>query len=135
MSQLWDTSGIAPQKNVVMSGETIPAIFWSAVAARGPNVWMRQKDLGIWRSWTWNETAQAVREIGHGLMALTIVAFAGLMLKTFTGAGQVAAQNPFGGHTVEWSAASPAPAHNYDELVTVASPEPQFDVTHEGSQS
>jgi long-chain acyl-CoA synthetase len=70
MSQLWDTSGIAPQKNVVMAGETIPAIFWNAVAARGPNVWMRQKDFGIWRSWTWNETAQAVREIGHGLMAL-----------------------------------------------------------------
>ena len=70
MSQLWDTSGIAPQKNVVMAGETIPAIFWNAVAARGPNVWLRQKDLGIWRSWTWNETGQAVREIGHGLMAL-----------------------------------------------------------------
>ena len=70
MSQLWDTSGIAPQKNVVMAGETIPAIFWNAVAARGPNVWRRQKDLGIWRSWTWNETGQAVREIGHGLMAL-----------------------------------------------------------------
>jgi long-chain acyl-CoA synthetase len=70
MSQLWDTSGIAPQKNVVMAGETIPAIFWNAVVARGPNVWMRQKDLGIWRSWTWNETGQAVREIGHGLMAL-----------------------------------------------------------------
>ena len=70
MSQLWDTSGIAPQKNVVMAGETIPAIFWNAVAARGPNVWMRQKDLGIWRSWTWNESGQAVREIGHGLMAL-----------------------------------------------------------------
>jgi len=70
MSQLWDTSGIAPQKSIVMAGETIPAIFWNAVAARGPNVWMRQKDFGIWRSWTWNETAQAVREIGHGLMAL-----------------------------------------------------------------
>ena len=70
MSQLWDTSGIAPQKNIVMAGETIPAIFWNAVTARGPHVWMRQKDFGIWRSWTWNETAQAVREIGHGLMAL-----------------------------------------------------------------
>ena len=70
MSQLWDTSGIAPQKNVVMAGETIPAIFWNAVAVRGPNVWMRQKELGIWRSWTWDKTAQAVREIGHGLMAL-----------------------------------------------------------------
>ena len=70
MSNLWDASGIAPNKNIVMAGETIPAIFWNAVAARGPNVWMRQKDLGIWRSWTWNETAEAVREMGHGLMSL-----------------------------------------------------------------
>ncbi|MGV0960997.1 MAG: AMP-dependent synthetase/ligase [Limnohabitans sp.] len=70
MSNLWDASGIAPNQNIVMAGETIPAIFWNAVAARGPNVWMRQKKLGIWRSWTWNETAVAVREIGHGLMSL-----------------------------------------------------------------
>jgi len=70
MSNLWDASGIQPNLNVVMAGETIPAIFWNAVAERGPKVWMRQKELGIWRSWTWNETAQAVREIGHGLMAL-----------------------------------------------------------------
>ena len=70
MSNLWDTSGIAPTHHIVMAGETIPAIFWNAVATRGPNVWMRQKELGIWRSWTWNETAQAVREIGHGLMSL-----------------------------------------------------------------
>ncbi len=70
MSNLWDASGIQPNLNIVMAGETIPAIFWNAVTARGPNVWMRQKELGIWRSWTWNETAQAVREIGHGLMSL-----------------------------------------------------------------
>jgi long-chain acyl-CoA synthetase len=70
MSNLWDVSGIQPNTNIVMAGETIPAIFWNAVAARGPNVWMRQKDLGIWRSWTWDQTGQAVREISHGLMSL-----------------------------------------------------------------
>ncbi|OYU32220.1 MAG: long-chain fatty acid--CoA ligase [Comamonadaceae bacterium PBBC2] len=70
MSNLWDASGIQPNPNIAMAGDTIPAIFWNAVAARGPKVWMRQKDLGIWRSWTWDQTAQAVREISHGLMAL-----------------------------------------------------------------
>jgi len=70
MSNLWDTSGIAPNQNIVMAGDTIPAIFWNAVAARSPKVWLRQKELGIWRSWTWEQTAQAVREIGHGLMSL-----------------------------------------------------------------
>ena len=72
---------------------------------------------------------------GHGIMALTVVAFIGLMLSTFTGAGEAADQNPLGGHTVEWGAASPAPAHNYEHVVTVASSEPQFDLTYEGSLS
>ena len=70
MSYLWDLSAIQPQPNVVMQGDTIPAVFWNAVKARGPNVWMRQKEFGIWRAWSWNETGNAVREIGHGLMAL-----------------------------------------------------------------
>jgi long-chain acyl-CoA synthetase len=70
MSNLWDLSGIQPQTAVVLPGDTIPAMFWNAVKARGPNVWMRQKDFGIWHSWTWNQTAEAVREIGNGLLAL-----------------------------------------------------------------
>jgi long-chain acyl-CoA synthetase len=70
MSQLWDTSSIKPSLDIVMAGETIPAIFWNAVAKRGPNVWMRQKHLGLWRSWTWNQTAEAVREIAGGLISL-----------------------------------------------------------------
>jgi long-chain acyl-CoA synthetase len=70
MSYLWDLSSIQPQPSVVMQGDTIPAVFWNAVEARGSNVWMRQKDFGIWRTWSWNETGTAVREIGHGLMAI-----------------------------------------------------------------
>jgi long-chain acyl-CoA synthetase len=31
---------------------------------------MRQKELGIWRSWSWAQTAAAVREIAGGLLAL-----------------------------------------------------------------
>ena len=70
MSTLWNLSHIQPQTQVVMAGDTIPAVFWNAVQTRGPRVWMRQKELGIWRSWTWDQTASAVREIGHGLLAL-----------------------------------------------------------------
>ncbi|MFZ3127023.1 MAG: long-chain fatty acid--CoA ligase [Rhodoferax sp.] len=70
MSGLWDTSNIQPCHDIVMPGETIPAIFWNAVAQRGPKVWMRQKHLGLWRSWTWNQTADAVREIAGGLLSL-----------------------------------------------------------------
>ena len=70
MSNLWDLSHIQPRTDIVVPGDTIPAIFWNAVERRGPNVWMRQKDLGIWRSWTWQQTADAVREIAGGLLSL-----------------------------------------------------------------
>ncbi|MDO9198017.1 long-chain fatty acid--CoA ligase [Rhodoferax sp.] len=70
MTQLWDLSNIQPNREIVMAGETIPAMFWNAVKQRGPNVWMRQKHLGLWRSWTWSQTAEAVREIAGGLMSL-----------------------------------------------------------------
>jgi long-chain acyl-CoA synthetase len=31
---------------------------------------MRQKELGVWRSWSWQQTGDAVREIAGGLLAL-----------------------------------------------------------------
>ena len=70
MRQLWDLSHIQPETRIVLEGDTVPALFWNAVARRGPNVWMRQKDLGIWRSWTWDQTGEAVREIAGGLLSL-----------------------------------------------------------------
>ena len=70
MSYLWDLSSIRPRTDVVMPGESMPAIFWNAVQQRGPRVWLRQKDFGIWRSWTWTQVGEAVREIGHGLLAI-----------------------------------------------------------------
>ena len=70
MSYLWDLSNIRPQTGIVMPGETIPAIFWNAVEKRGPNIWLRQKEFGIWRRWSWTQVGDAVREIGHGLLSI-----------------------------------------------------------------
>jgi long-chain acyl-CoA synthetase len=70
MSNLWDLTRLQPREDIVIAGDTIPAMFWNAVVQRGDAVFMRQKKLGIWREWTWNQTAQAVREIGNGLLAL-----------------------------------------------------------------
>ncbi len=70
MSALWDLSHIQPKSEIVLPGDTLAAMFWNAVQQRGASVWMRQKHLGLWRSWTWHQTGQAVREIAHGLMAL-----------------------------------------------------------------
>ena len=70
MSNLWDLTHIQPETRIVMEGDTIPAMFWNAVEKRGPNTWMRQKELGIWRAWSWNQTGEAVREIAGGLLSL-----------------------------------------------------------------
>jgi long-chain acyl-CoA synthetase len=70
MTALWHAKEIVPNPDIVVQGDTLPAIFWNAVKMRGPNVWLRQKHLGLWRSWTWNQTADAVREIAAGLVSL-----------------------------------------------------------------
>ena len=44
MSNLWDLSHIQPQPSSVLAGDTIAAMFWNAVAQRGPDVWLRKKD-------------------------------------------------------------------------------------------
>ncbi len=70
MSNLWDLSHIKPEPDIVMPGDTIPAMFWNAVERRAEQVWMRQKKLGIWRPWNWTQTGEAVREIAAGLLSL-----------------------------------------------------------------
>jgi long-chain acyl-CoA synthetase len=74
MSQLWDLTHIQPNTAVVLEGDTLCRLFWNGVQQRGDGVWMRQKELGIWRSWSWAQTGTAVAEIAHGLMALGFAA-------------------------------------------------------------
>ncbi len=70
MQGLWDPDQLPPRLDSVLAGDTIPAMFWNGVRLRGDQVWMRQKEFGIWRSWNWRQTGDAVREIAGGLMAL-----------------------------------------------------------------
>jgi len=77
---------------------------------------------------------------GHAAMALTILGFTTLMLTTFTGSDDNADDdddelNPYGAHTIEWSAASPAPLHNFEQVPAVTSAEPLFDAGDEGNAS
>ncbi len=55
---------------VALPFDTLPKMFWQRVREQGDAVMMRQKDLGIWRAYSWREVAQIVREIGAGLVAL-----------------------------------------------------------------
>ncbi len=53
-----------------LSFDTVPALFAQRVAEEGARPMMRQKDLGLWRSYTWNEVHALVQELAAGLMAL-----------------------------------------------------------------
>src|SRR2546423_14334649 len=71
LSGLWDMPVFAqPTRAIAIPGDTVPEMFWNGVTKRGDTVFMRQKEFGLWRSWTWTQTGDAVREIAHGLMAL-----------------------------------------------------------------
>jgi len=73
MTVLWDTQALKGQTKVVMPGETIPDVFWNGVAARGQQLMMREKKLGIWQGWSWTHAGTAVREMTMGLVALDFV--------------------------------------------------------------
>jgi long-chain acyl-CoA synthetase len=69
MSNLWN----ARQRSIseiVVPGDTVAEIFWNAARQRADATWLREKHLGIWHAWRWQDVAEAVGEIAHGLMAL-----------------------------------------------------------------
>ena len=49
---------------------SVARMFWHGVRTHGPQVILRQKELGIWRAVTWAELGRAAREVGMGLIAL-----------------------------------------------------------------
>jgi heme/copper-type cytochrome/quinol oxidase subunit 1 len=71
----------------------------------------------------WNTLAA----IGHGLMVLTVLAFAGLAIQSFT-KGEHAGDDPWDGQTLEWATSSPAPADNFSDVHIIASAEPLLDL-------
>jgi long-chain acyl-CoA synthetase len=53
-----------------LSFETIPELFWQRVSELGDKPMMRQKDLGIWRAYSWNQVGVIVSEIAAGMVSL-----------------------------------------------------------------
>jgi long-chain acyl-CoA synthetase len=52
-----------------VSTETFPKLLLEHARVRGDKVSIREKDLGIWQSWTWKEAANEVRWLACGLAA------------------------------------------------------------------
>jgi len=50
--------------------DTVPKMFWQRVQELGSATMMRQKDLGIWKAYSWAAVGDTVLEIGAGLVRL-----------------------------------------------------------------
>ncbi|MCB1760260.1 MAG: AMP-binding protein [Gammaproteobacteria bacterium] len=49
---------------------TFPKLLLNHARVRGDKIAMREKDLGIWQSWTWQQVADEVRALACGLASL-----------------------------------------------------------------
>jgi long-chain acyl-CoA synthetase len=50
--------------------DTLPRLFLKKSAERGERIAMREKDFGIWQSYSWNDYRARAFQIAHGLLAL-----------------------------------------------------------------
>jgi long-chain acyl-CoA synthetase len=50
--------------------DTFPKLLLDHANRRGSRPAMREKDLGIWQSWSWADAAREIKDLAHGLAAL-----------------------------------------------------------------
>jgi heme/copper-type cytochrome/quinol oxidase subunit 1 len=75
-------------------------------------------DLVIWN---------VISLVGHSLMALTVIAFLGLLALSLRGDRNVG-DDPWDAQTIEWATTSPAPRDNFVDVPVVHSAEPLLDL-------
>ena len=56
-----------PEMASSRAGDTFPRLLFYHAQVRGSKTAMREKYLGIWQSWTWNDVAEHVRALACGL--------------------------------------------------------------------
>jgi heme/copper-type cytochrome/quinol oxidase subunit 1 len=72
--------------------------------------------------------------VGHGLMLLTVLSFAGIAVGGFR-RGELAGDDPWDAHTLEWATSSPPPDNNFADIHAVSSAEPLLDLKATGGNS
>jgi long-chain acyl-CoA synthetase len=63
-------NAIESQPIIIDGHSTVPALFWHRVTTRPDKVALREKNRGIWRSYTWGEYGGRAKAVGMGLIAL-----------------------------------------------------------------
>jgi len=63
---------LAEMKVAAAAPESIPALLARNVARYGGLPAYREKEFGIWQSWTWAETAEEIRSMALGLLSIGV---------------------------------------------------------------
>ena len=58
------------QEVLIQGCDTLPKLFLKVSAERGERIAMREKDFGIWQSYTWGDYRERACEIAWGLLSL-----------------------------------------------------------------
>ncbi|MGH9279234.1 MAG: cbb3-type cytochrome c oxidase subunit I [Acidimicrobiales bacterium] len=102
-----------------------------------PALWLGAQDMRTQTStytshegWGLGNLAMSVGAAVIGLGALVFVL--DLLITIAAHKGRPADADPWDGHTLEWTAPSPAPRHNFDQLPDVRSPHPALDLREAG---
>jgi heme/copper-type cytochrome/quinol oxidase subunit 1 len=76
------------------------------------------------------ETLNAVSAAGGALVAAVAVAFIFLLLATAVRSSDGPGDDPWAGHTLEWTTSSPPPVGNFASLPAITSEAPLYDARH-----
>lgn len=62
-------------RNLLVDGcDTLPKLFLKKAAERGDKIAMREKDFGIWQTYSWSDYRDRAMEVAYGLLALGLEA-------------------------------------------------------------
>jgi long-chain acyl-CoA synthetase len=50
--------------------ETVPSMFWARARERGAATMLRQKELGVWKAYSWHDVGEVVADLTAGLIEL-----------------------------------------------------------------
>lgn len=72
MTPLWKLVQTRKSISATAEGDTVQAMFWRAVELRSERIWLREKQRGFWKEWSWGQVGAEVRDIASGLAALDV---------------------------------------------------------------
>jgi len=122
--KLWgatfDTAKITPLALLGLTGTILAAfpLYIAGFLDQPAGIAYTDDDLLIWN---------LISLVGHGLMAVTVIGFLGLLALSLRG-DRTVGDDPWDAQTIEWTTTSPAPRDNFVDVPVVNSAEPLLDL-------